>query len=144
MKTFLLLLGITCVLATSPGQFDLPISSFYNPAVSKADALNFDREFNRPSFGEHINEENESESEEQFQIPMRQCREVITQFTDSVDYSELSIDELIQIASKHEGLEFLADANATAAMGIDINNLHPDLVADALATTVRQFLFCLV
>lgn len=74
--------------------------------------------------------------EHEFVVPEKQYPEVITEFEDVVDYSQLPIEQLLEIASEHEGLEFLNDANATAAMGIDMSTLSNDLVADALATTV--------
>lgn len=81
--------------------------------------------------------EGNPQQEYEFRIPEKQYPEVITNFPESIDYSQLSTEELIALASEHEGLEFLADANLTAAMGIDIN-AHHDLVADALSTTVRH------
>lgn len=79
--------------------------------------------------------------ENEFVIPEKQYPEVITKFDDIVDYSTLPIEQLLQIASEHQGLEFLSDANATAAMGIDISTLSSDIVSDALATTVRFPIF---
>lgn len=134
MKTFILLVGIGLALASSSG--------------GKAGRPKHDNEFAMPEkhypdvkhehgVAEPEKQHPEVEQENEFVIPEKQYPEVITEFVESVDYSKLSIEELIQLASKHDGLEFLSDANATAAMGIDMSTLSHDLVADALATTVR-------
>lgn len=60
--------------------------------------------------------------------------EVITDF-EVPNYAELPIEELLQLAAEHPGLEYLNDINATTTM--DTLNLHPDLIEDALSTTVR-------
>lgn len=73
--------------------------------------------------------------ENEFVIPEKQYPEVITEFI-NVDYSDVPIEQLIQLAAEHEGLEFLSDTNATAAMGFDVSTLSHDIIADALATTV--------
>ncbi|KAJ6640032.1 Lipase 3 [Pseudolycoriella hygida] len=106
MKTLVLLVGISLAVAS--------------PSMDKG---------GRPKF------ESRPTLEHEFFIPEKQYPEVITDFVDSADYSEFSMEELLQIASEHPGLEFLSDANATAAMGIDISTLSNDLVADAIATT---------
>lgn len=129
MKTLILLVGISLVLASpsSPGmaagkpkhekEFVLPEKQ-YPESVVDFDVV-------------------DKPEQEEFVIPEKQYPEVITEF-DVVDYSQLPIEQLLQLAAEHEGLEFLSDANATAAMGIDISTLSNDLVADAMATTVRR------
>lgn len=64
----------------------------------------------------------------------------VTTVFDLPDYSKLSIDDLLEAASHHSGLEFLNDTDAAASMGIDLMNLHPDLIYDATTTTVRSIL----
>ncbi len=118
MKTLIFLVGISL--------------AFASPSWDKAGKPETENEFHVP------------EKQNEFRIPEKQYPEVITEFTESIDYSQLPIEELIQLASEHEGLEFLSDANATAAMGIDISSLHPDLVADALATTVSIFSLAMI
>lgn len=83
-----------------------------------------------------MNLDDKREQEIEFEMPQKQYPEVITNFVTS-DYSNLPIEELIQIASEHEGLGFLSDANATAAMGFDASTFSHDIIADAMATTVR-------
>lgn len=62
--------------------------------------------------------------------------EVITEFEEH-NYAKLPIEELIKVAAEHEGLEFLNDVDAIESMGIDPLNLDPELIEDALSTTVR-------
>lgn len=121
MKTLILLVGIALAVAGKTGkpkkenEFVVP-ATHYTEFIAESDVV--------------------EKQENEFVIPEKQYPEVITEF-DVVDYSQLSIEQLIQIASEHEGLEFLSDVNATAAMGIDISTLSKDLLADATATTVR-------
>lgn len=125
MKTLILLVGIALAVAS--------------PSAGKAGKPKKENEIAVPAtqYTEFIAESDVVEKQEnEFVIPERQYPEVITEF-DVVDYSQLPIEQLIQIASEHEGLEFLSDVNATAAMGIDISTLSNDLLADATATTVR-------
>lgn len=69
-------------------------------------------------------------------IPSKHYPEVITDI-DQVDISKLSIEELLEEAGHHPGLEFLNDADAVASMGIDPMNIDPELIVDAFSTTVR-------
>lgn len=126
MKTFILLVGISLAIA-SPSVGGNVGKSKHEKYVANAEN----------KYVEFLPETPETvKPEPDFVIPEKQYPEVITEFVESIDYSQVPIEELLQIASEQPGLEFLSDANATAAMGIDINNLDPDLVADALATTV--------
>lgn len=137
MKTLILLVGIGLALASSSAskaskpkkehEFVLPAEQ-YPELLVELDVV--ENEFEIPE--KHVVEK----PEDDFVIPEKQYPEVITEF-EVVDYSQLPIEQLLQIASEHEGLEFLSDANATAAMGIDISTLSNDIVADAMATTVR-------
>lgn len=65
--------------------------------------------------------------------------EVITEI-EQIDYENLPIESLINEASHHAGLEFLSDANTAASMGVDVMNIHPDIIADAFSTTVKSIL----
>lgn len=65
--------------------------------------------------------------------------EIITDFPFIEDASAMDFDELLNKAASHAGLEWLKDEEALAQAGIDIRNIHPDIIADASSTTVRIF-----
>ncbi|KAJ6645640.1 Lipase 3, partial [Pseudolycoriella hygida] len=62
--------------------------------------------------------------------------EVITDI-DTMDVSNLSIKELLVEASHHPGLEFMNDSEAAAEMGINLMNIHRDLIIDAFSSTCQ-------
>lgn len=57
--------------------------------------------------------------------------------SEPVDFSKLTIEELLEEAIHHPGMEFLNDAEAVASMGIDPMNIDPELIVDAFSTTVN-------
>lgn len=63
--------------------------------------------------------------------------EIITDIPYIEDASAMDFDELLQMAASHAGLEWLKDEKALAQAGIDVRNIHPDIIADAFSTTVR-------
>lgn len=55
-----------------------------------------------------------------------------------IDASAMDFDELLNKATSHPGLEWLKDEELLAQSGIDVTNIHPDIIADAFSTTVRM------
>lgn len=53
-----------------------------------------------------------------------------------VDYSKLSIEELLAKASSVPGLEYLKNNETMASMGITASNIHPDILEDSMLLTV--------
>lgn len=51
------------------------------------------------------------------------------------------IDQLIDEAAQHPGLEFWKDDKALQAMGIDKERVHPDIIQDSFMKTVSSFSF---
>lgn len=66
----------------------------------------------------------------------RKYPEIITNIP-FIDASAMDFEELLNTAASHAGLEWLKDEEALAQAGIDIANIHPDIIADAFSTTVR-------
>lgn len=149
MKTFILLVGISLTLASPPlfkigkpthenefvihpvGRPDIDNTVdnlLYNPVV-RPDIV--DHSFYNP-----VDKIDKPALEKEFDLPEKQYPEIITE--DAVDYSQLPMEQLLQVASEHEGLEFLKDANLTAAMGFDISSIPRSILEDALATTVSH------
>lgn len=63
--------------------------------------------------------------------------EIITDIQFIENATVMDFDELINKAVSHAGLEWLKDEEALAQAGIDITKIHPDIIVDALSTTVR-------
>lgn len=55
-----------------------------------------------------------------------------------IDASAMDFDELLNKATSHPGLEWLKDEELLAQSGINVTNIHPDIIVDAFSTTVSM------
>lgn len=62
--------------------------------------------------------------------------EIITDIKFIEDASAIDFDELINMAASHVGLEWLKDEESLLQSGINVTNIHPDIIVDAFSTTV--------
>lgn len=69
--------------------------------------------------------------------------EILTDIPFIEDASAMDFNELINKAASHPGLEWLQDEELLAQSGINVTNIHPDILADAFSTTVRPLCQCI-
>ena len=49
----------------------------------------------------------------------------------------MNFQELLDKAANHPGLEWIKDEELLTQLGINVTQIHPDIIADAFSTTVR-------
>lgn len=64
--------------------------------------------------------------------------EIVTDIPFIEDASAIDFNELINKAASHPGLEWLTDDELLTQSGINVTNIHPDILADAFSTTVSD------
>lgn len=69
----------------------------------------------------------------------RKYPQILTDIPFIEDASAMDFEELLNYAAAHPGLEWIKDEELLAQYGINVTNIHPDIIADAFSTTVRIF-----
>ncbi|XP_037024933.1 lipase 3-like [Bradysia coprophila] len=63
--------------------------------------------------------------------------QILTDIPFIEDASAMSLEELIDKASNHPGLEWIKDEELLTQFGINVTQIHPDIIADAFSTTCQ-------
>ncbi len=64
--------------------------------------------------------------------------QILTDIPFIEDASAMDLQDLLDKAASHTGLEWLNDEELLGQLGVNIQSIHPDIIVDAFSTTVSE------